>query len=74
MLQIYKNRLSQSTGKIVVFTMITKVEPYNQEDVQIHNERHKQSLLKNIERRIGTLQLNQEELMKLFTRTSLLTI
>ncbi|MDQ2751746.1 MAG: transposase [Bacteroidota bacterium] len=74
-----KGRISAITATarklaIIIWNMITKVEPYNREDVQTHNERHKQSLLKNIERRICCLQLNQEELMKLFTRTSLLTI
>lgn len=74
-----KGRISAITATarklaVIIWNMITKVEPYNREDVQIHNERHKQSLLKNIERRICSLQLNQEELMKLFTRTSLLTI
>jgi len=57
---------------VIIWNMLTKVQPYNKENKQTNNERHKHIQLRNIERRIGSLQLNQDELKKLFTRTSLL--
>lgn len=58
---------------VIIWNMITKVQPYKQREVQINNERHKATQLRHIEKRIGGLQLSQEELSKLFARTSLLT-
>ena len=72
-----KGRISAITATarklaVIIWNMLTKVQPYNKENKQTNNERHKHLQLRNIERRIGSLQLNQDELKKLFTRTSLL--
>lgn len=58
---------------VIIWNMITKVQPYKKAEMQINTEKYKATQLKHIERRIGTLQLNQDELARLFTRTSLLT-
>lgn len=74
-----KGRISAITATarklaVIIWNMITKTQPYNKENEQTQNAKHKNVILKNIEKRIGALQLNQEELKKLFVRTSLLTI
>jgi hypothetical protein len=53
--------------------MITKQEPYKIANVQQNIQKHRSSQLRNLERRIGSLDLNDQELQKLFTRTSLLS-
>jgi hypothetical protein len=58
---------------VIIWNMITKVQPYKKGAMQMNNEKYKASQLRHIENRIGTLQLSQEELTKLFSRTSLLT-
>jgi transposase len=58
---------------VIIWNMITKVQPYKRNDCQQNNERQKTSQLRYLEKRIGSLQLNNEELKKLFARTSLLT-
>lgn len=58
---------------VIIWNMITKVQPYKKSEIQINSEKQKNAQLKQNERRIGTLQLSQEELTNLFTRTSLLT-
>lgn len=57
---------------VIVWNMITKAQPYKK-NPPLNSEKHKSSQLKNIEKRIGLLQLTQDELKKLFLRTSLLT-
>lgn len=57
---------------IIIWNMITKVQPYKKNEIIMNNEKHKANHLKQIERRIGTLQLNQNELKRLFERASLL--
>jgi transposase len=58
---------------VIIWNMITKVQPYKKAEMQINTEKYKTTQLKHIERRIGTLQLSSDELSKLFARTSLLT-
>jgi hypothetical protein len=58
---------------VIIWNMITKVQPYRKKDPQLNTEKHKSTQLRHIERRISALQLSQEELNKLFTRTSILT-
>jgi transposase len=58
---------------IIIWNMITKVQPYKVRETPINTEKHKATQLKQIERRIGILQLSPDELTKLFARTSLLT-
>ena len=57
---------------IIIWNMITKIQPYKKNEIILNNEKHKANHLKQIERRIGTLQLDQNELKRLFERTSLL--
>ena len=52
--------------------MITKVQPYKK-SLTLNSVKNKFTQLKNIEKRIGLLQLTQDELKNLFSRTSLLT-
>lgn len=58
---------------VILWNMITKAQPYKKSEVQINNEKYKARQLRNIENRIGALHLGDEELKRLFTRTSLLT-
>jgi hypothetical protein len=58
---------------VIIWNMITKVQPYRRAEMQINTEKYKTAQLKQIERRIGILQLSPDELSKLFARTSLLT-
>jgi len=58
---------------VIIWNMITKVQPYRKKDPQLNNEKQKATQLRHIEKRIGALQLNQDELNKLFTRSSFLT-
>lgn len=58
---------------VIIWNMITKIQPYKKFEAKPNNEKQKTTQLRNIERRIGSLQLNQEELKRLFSRTSLLT-
>ncbi|MDQ2720618.1 MAG: IS110 family transposase [Bacteroidota bacterium] len=59
---------------VIIWNMITKIEPYKKNRPQINSEKQRAISLRQIENRIGSLELSQEELNKLFTRTSLLTI
>ncbi len=73
-----KGRISAITATarklaIIIWNMITKSQPFRSESIEKIIESHKQMILKNIERRIGSLHLDQDELQKLFSRTSLLT-
>jgi transposase len=56
----------------IIWNMITKIQPYKVRETQVNTEKHKTTQLKQIERRIGTLQLSPDELARLFARTSLL--
>jgi transposase len=58
---------------IIIWNMITKLQPYKRNEIIINNEKYKANHLKQIERRIGALRLNGNELKRLFERTSLLT-
>lgn len=54
---------------VIVWNMITKVEPYKKSLVA-SNDKNKSTQLRNIEKRIGMLNLTREEHEKLFSRTS----
>lgn len=58
---------------VIIWNMITKIQPYKKNECQRNDERQKVNQLRQIEKRIGSMQLNQDELKKLFSRTSLLT-
>jgi transposase len=57
---------------VILWNMITKVQPYKK-SLTRNTNKNKSTQLKNIEKRIGLLQLTQDELRKFFLRTSLLT-
>ena len=57
---------------VIVWNMITKVEPYKK-SLTLNSDKNKSTQLKNIEKRIGLLKLTPDELKKLFSRTVLLT-
>lgn len=59
---------------VIIWNMITKSEPYRNIEVQVNNLKYKTLQLRNIEKRIGSLKLTDDELKKLFSRSSLLTI
>lgn len=58
---------------VIIWNMITKVQPYKKREPQLNSQKTKATILRNIEKRIEALQLNQEELNKLFLKTSFLT-
>lgn len=57
---------------VIVWNMITKAEPYKK-NITVNRDKNKSAQLKSIEKRIGLLQLTQDELKRLFSRTLLLT-
>ena len=57
---------------VIVWNMITKAEPYKK-NITVNSDKNKSAQLKSIEKRIGLLQLTQDELKRLFSRTLLLT-
>ncbi len=58
---------------VIIWNMITKVQPCKIREPQLNSQKTKATILRNIEKRIEALQLNQEELNKLFLKTSFLT-
>jgi|ERR1700744_491927 len=58
---------------IIIWNMITKKQSYNTTNVQVNNEKYQKVKLRQIQRSISKLQLNREDLTKLFERASLLT-
>ena len=56
---------------VIIWNMVTKVEPYKK-TLSVNSDKHKANQLKQIEKRIGLMQLTQDELKRLFSRTSLL--
>jgi transposase len=57
---------------VVIWNMITKKEPYKKEFALMDSEKQKASKLKQLEKRLFALELNKEDLDKLFLRSSLL--
>lgn len=58
---------------IIIWNMVTKAEPYKKPDINTTNTRYKAMQMRNIEKRIGSLNLHQDDLRKLFSRALLLT-
>jgi transposase len=56
---------------IIIWNMLTKVQPYKRNERKSNEKKQKATQLRNIEKRISSLQLNPEELERLFARTSL---
>jgi transposase len=57
---------------VIIWNMITKTQPYSKTEVQLNNEKYRKIKLRQVQKNISSLQLNREELTKLFERTSLL--
>lgn len=57
---------------IIIWNMITKVQPYKKHEIIINNEKQKTNHLRQIEKRIIALGLNGSELKRLFERVSLI--
>lgn len=51
---------------VIIWNMITKKEPYRKEHVLINSEKQKASRLKQLEKKLFAIELNKEELDKLF--------
>ncbi len=56
---------------VIIWNMVTKKEPYRKELVQVSSQKQKALKLKQIEKRLYALELNKEELDRLFLRSSL---
>jgi transposase len=59
---------------VIIWNMIIKGEPYNKDKGKISNEKSKAIKLWQIEKRINSLQLSNEELNNLFSKTSFSTV
>lgn len=59
---------------VIIWNMIIKGEPYNRDKGKISNEKSKAIKLWQIEKRINSLQLSNEELNNLFLKTSFSTV
>ncbi len=57
---------------VIIWNMITKAEPYKKNEIKENNEQSRRTGLRQVERRIHALKLSQNELEKLFSRTSFL--
>ena len=57
---------------VIIWNMITKTQPYSKTEVQLNNEKYRKIKLRQVQKNISSLQLNREELTKLFERASLL--
>jgi transposase len=59
---------------VIIRNMVIKKEPYKKELAQVNSEKQKALKLKQLEKRLYALELNKEELDKLFFRSSLAVI
>ena len=57
---------------VIIWNMITKTQPYSKTEVQLNNEKYRKIKLRQVQKNISSLQLNRDELTKLFERASLL--
>lgn len=55
----------------IIWNMITKSEPYKKIEVEQSNQKNRSSGLRQLEKRMGSFKLNQEELTHLFAKFSL---
>lgn len=56
---------------VIIWNMVIKREPYKKELAQVSSQKQKALKLKQIEKKLYALELNKEELDKLFLRSSL---
>lgn len=56
---------------VIIWNMITKVEPYRKHQVEMSQEKQKATRLKQVERKLHALQLTKAELEHLFRKHSL---
>jgi len=59
---------------VIIWNMITKVEPYRKQQIEMSQEKQKATRLKQVERKLHALQLTKEELEGLFRKNSLSAI
>jgi uncharacterized membrane protein len=56
---------------VIIWHMIIKKEPYKIELVQVNSEKQKALKIKQLEKKLYAMELNKEELDKLFLRSSM---
>ncbi|MBC3539035.1 IS110 family transposase [Rufibacter sediminis] len=57
---------------VIIWNMVTKAEPYQKNEIKVSNEKSRRTRLRQVEKRIYALKLNQSELEKLFSKGSFL--
>lgn len=57
---------------VIIWNMITKQEPYRKELILINTEKQKALRLKQLEKKLFALELNKEEVNKLFLISSMI--
>ncbi|MCC9139037.1 transposase [Pontibacter silvestris] len=57
---------------VIIWNMVTKAEPYRKNEIKENNEKSRRIGLRQVEKRIQALKLNQSELEKLFSKASFL--
>jgi transposase len=57
---------------VIIWNMVTKAEPYKKNEIRENNEKSRRMGLRQVEKRIQALKLNQGELDKLFSKASFL--
>lgn len=57
---------------IIIWNMLTKEEPYKKNEIEVNIKRQKAKTVKLLEKRVIALQLNQQEINKMFARCTVL--
>ena len=57
---------------VIIWNMLIKSEPYKKNDIEFNTQKQKLRLIRQFEKRVVSLQLNPDELKKMFTRCSIL--
>ena len=58
---------------VIIWNMITKMEPYKKTQVKDNSQRTKEAGLRQVQRRLAALDLSQDELIRLFSNYSIST-
>lgn len=56
---------------VIIWNMITKAEPYKKSQIKENNQKTREAGLRQVQRRMEALNLNQDELTRLFSKASL---
>lgn len=56
---------------VIIWNMITKAQPYKENQIKENNQKTREAGLRQVQRRIEALNLNQDELTRLFSKASL---